>query len=230
VIFGGSLPKFKGVEVSTQEYVNLKYGITNPREVRQPIELGNVDRDDLASLFAELGFTKGAEIGVETGKYSQVLLSRNPNLKLNCIDAWEVYRGYREHLTQSKVDGLLETAKDRLKEYSNRTVFIKKYSADAAKDFPSKSLDFVYIDANHTLPYVIQDLYLWEPKVRHGGIIAGHDYCKRTNSNGYQVHVVEAVGAWAGAYQIKPWYVVGSKEIREGEKRDRPRSFFWVKP
>lgn len=215
--------------MNASEYINEKFGLKDPRGMRQPIELENMDRDDLATLFYELGYKKGAELGVETGKYSEVLLKRNPNLTLYCIDAWSVYRGYREHLTQSKVDGLLETAKDRLKPFGNRVKFIQKFTDEAAKDFPAKSLDFVYIDANHTLPFVIQDIVNWERIVRHGGIIAGHDFCRRAD-NGYQVHVVEAVTAYTGSYHVKPWFVVGSKAVREGEKRDRPRSFFWVKP
>lgn len=215
--------------MNAAEHIYRKFNLPNPREVRQPIELENMDRDDLAALFAELGFNKGAELGVETGKYSEVLLAANPKLRLYCIDAWSTYPGYREHVTQSKVDGLLQTAKDRLEKFGNRVTYVQKFTHDAAKDFPAKSLDFVYIDANHTLPFVIQDLVDWERIVRHGGIVAGHDYCKRAD-NGYQVHVVEAVQAYTQSYKVKPWFVVGSKGVREGEKRDRPRSFFWVKP
>lgn len=216
--------------MNAQEYINEKFNLKNPREQRQPVELPDIDRDGLATLFGELGYKKGAELGVETGKYSEVLLDKNPKLEtLYCIDAWQAYRGYREHVTQEKVDGLFATAQERLKRFEGRVAYIRKFSSEAAKHFPAKSLDFVYIDANHTLPYVIQDLCDWERIVRHGGIIAGHDYCKRAD-NGYQVHVVEAVNAFTQSYHVKPWYVVGNKEVKPGEKRDRPRSFFWVKP
>lgn len=221
--------QFNGAPVSEREYVMLKFGLKDPTYARQPIELPNMDRDDLARLFKELGYKKGAELGVETGKYSEVLLKANPDLTLYCVDAWQAYRGYREHVTQAKVDGLMATAMERLKPFGDRVKFIRKFTNDAAKDFPAKSLDFVYIDANHTLPFVVQDLCNWERVVRHGGIISGHDYCRRAD-NGYQVHVVEAVHAYTSAYHVAPWFVVGSKDVVLGEKRDRPRSFFWVKP
>ncbi len=195
---------------------------------RSPIELVDADRDDLALWLQELGYTKGAEIGVETGKYSKVLLDNNPNVHLHLVDAWKAYKGYRDHVTQSKVDGLLATAQDRLKDDTHRITFHRAYSLEAAKQFKDGSLDFVYIDANHALPYVMDDICAWEPKVRKGGMVAGHDYCKRGPGK-YQCHVVQAVHAYTDAFFVKPWFVVGRKDAVDGEKRDRPRSFFWIK-
>jgi predicted O-methyltransferase YrrM len=39
-----------------------------------------------------------------------------------------------------------------------------------------ESLDWVYIDADHRYESVLNDLRLVYPKVKHGGIIAGHDF------------------------------------------------------
>jgi hypothetical protein len=46
----------------------------------------------------------------------------------------------------------------------------------AAKLFPDNSVDFVYIDAEHSREALLRDLRLWWPKVKPGGIIGGHDY------------------------------------------------------
>ncbi len=40
-----------------------------------------------------------------------------------------------------------------------------------------QSLDFVYLDARHDFQGVFSDLIAWWPKLRIGGVIAGHDYC-----------------------------------------------------
>lgn len=50
------------------------------------------------------------------------------------------------------------------------------FSVDVAANFPDASIDFVFIDAAHDYPNVRADLCAWLPKVKHGGIIAGHDY------------------------------------------------------
>ena len=42
--------------------------------------------------------------------------------------------------------------------------------------FAEGSLDFVFIDAEHTFESVLDDLSAWWPKVRPGGLLAGHDY------------------------------------------------------
>lgn len=53
---------------------------------------------------------------------------------------------------------------------------IKSGSSEAAALFADKSVDFVFIDANHTYEFVKADVLAWLPKVKPGGIIAGHDY------------------------------------------------------
>lgn len=45
----------------------------------------------------------------------------------------------------------------------------------AAIDGP---VDFVYIDAAHDYESVKADIAAWWPKVKPGGILAGHDYCE----------------------------------------------------
>lgn len=49
-------------------------------------------------------------------------------------------------------------------------------SLDAAFEFADGSLDFVFLDARHTFEDVRRDLAAWWPKLRPGGLFAGHDY------------------------------------------------------
>ena len=49
-------------------------------------------------------------------------------------------------------------------------------SAAAAAKFQDASCSFVFIDADHSYEGVKRDIAAWLPKVRHGGVIAGHDY------------------------------------------------------
>jgi len=57
------------------------------------------------------------------------------------------------------------------------TEIIKK-SEIAAKDFEAESVDFVFIDAEHTYSAVIKDIESWYPKLKIGGVMCGHDYGK----------------------------------------------------
>lgn len=128
------------------------------------------NRNELAKYFGEQGFNKGAEIGVLSGSYSAELCKQNPNLKLYCIDMWDLnpsrYIGFRERKYEQAVK-VLEPYNCEL---------IKAYSLDAVKDFEDESLDFVYIDANHSFDNVMRDIIEWTRKVKKGGIVSGHDY------------------------------------------------------
>ena len=194
---------------------------------RSPIEIPNVGRDDLATLFHQLGFKVGAEVGVETGLYSQILCQRNPGLHLFAVDPWQAYRGYREHVIQADQDRLYEKAKARLSSFDCELV--RKFSVDAAKDFEDGALDFAYLDGNHEFSHVVNDLTSWAPKVRKGGIIAGHDYWQIVGRVRDLVHVMPAVWGYTQAWGIAPWFVLGTKAIVEGQTRDKPRSWMWVR-
>jgi len=205
-------------------------GLTPPGMRRMPIEIPNVGREDLATLFGVLGFTTGVEVGVQEGAYSEVLCARNPGLHLYCVDAWLAYDGYLEYVNQAKLDGFYETTRRRLRPYG--CTFLRMFSTTAAKDFADDSLDFVYLDGAHDFQHIAEDLVAWIPKVRLGGIISGHDFCRRTDQRGtsrYVVHVAEVVTAYTEGYHIAPWFLLGRKEALDGETRDRPRSFFWIK-
>lgn len=128
----------------------------------------------LAEYFRDQGFKIGAEVGVFDGYFSEHLCRTISNLKLYSVDPWEVYPGYRDHKFEQSMRAAETKAHERLAPYN--VEIIKKYSVDAAKDVPNGSLDFVYIDANHEYSHVKQDIELWAPKVRKGGIVAGDDY------------------------------------------------------
>lgn len=191
---------------------------------KRPVEIPNTNRETLARLFYLLGFQSGAEVGVERGHYSEVLCQQNPGVRLLCVDAWQAYRGYRDHVRQAKLDRFYAETAARLAPY--KATLVRQFSTEAAKDVPDGSLDFVYIDGNHNIENVIADLAAWSPKVRPGGIVAGHDFLPHRWPN--QMHVVQALHAWTDAYDIRPWFVLGRKEKRPGELRDDGRSWFYV--
>lgn len=170
-------------------------------------------RGELPKLFNDSGFTIGAEIGVERGKFSEELCIGNQNLiTLYCIDPWIPYKGNRRGGGEDKQRSSFEEAVERLSKHPVK--MIRKKSMDAVKDFEDNSLDFVYIDGNHDFDYVMQDIIEWSKKVRPGGIVAGHDYYHFHNSG-----VIEAVDAYILAHGIRHWYLTD----------ERMPTFFWVK-
>lgn len=64
---------------------------------------------------------------------------------------------------------------ERTKDIKN-IVKIRKKSMEAVKDFPDRSLDAVYIDAEHDEASVREDINEWRKKIKFGGYLCGHDY------------------------------------------------------
>ncbi len=152
-------------------------------------------REDLAMLFVGAG----AEIGVERGHYSKTILTKGEVEALYLVDPWKAYSGYREHVTQSKLDGFYDETLERL---AGGPVFpIREYSTQAAESFDDDTLDFVYIDANHSYDNVKADMDAWWPKVASGGIFSGHDYIKRKGQD-HMYGVVPAVNEWCEEHNI----------------------------
>ena len=150
------------------------------------------NRLDLAQYFNELGYKVGAEIGVFGGHYSEILCKAIPGLKLYCIDPWEGYKGYRDHKFESSFNRALAEAHEKLDQYDCE--FIQKFSLEAVGGFEDGSLDFVYIDGNHRYDYVRDDINVWAPRVKSGGIVAGDDYYRMPSGN---VGVIRAVDEYA---------------------------------
>jgi len=205
-------------------YIATKWSL--PLSQRSPIEIPNTNRETLARLFYLLGHTTGVEVGTERGEYADCLLRGNPLLALRCVDLWKSYAGYRDHVNQRKLDRFYAETQARLAPYGSRVMLMRQWSVEAAAQIPDASLDFVYLDGNHSFPYVVADLAAWSPKVRAGGIIAGHDFRRHKWPN--QMHVEQVIYGWTDAYDIHPWFVLGRKAKVDGELRDDGRSWFWV--
>lgn len=214
--------------MTTPDYVHRYLAQTYSLDLsaRGPIEIPNTNRETLAQMFGTLGYRVGVEVGTERGLYAEVLCRENPGVTLYCVDAWKAYRGYRDHVDQRKLDRFFDETTARLRPY--HAELVRMFSVEAAATFTNASQDFVYLDGNHRLEQVVADLAAWAPKVRPGGIIAGHDYLKAKLPS--LMHVPQAIHAWVDAYQIRPLLVLGRHAKIEGEKRDDGRSWFYVQP
>jgi len=194
---------------------------------RKPVlTIPNVGRDNLAQWLHALGCETGVEVGVAKGHYSEVLCKANPQMKIYGVDAWQPYEGYDDYISVEGLNSMYEASVARMAPYQNYTI-IRAWSSDAVKQFEDNSLDFVYLDANHADPFISEDIELWNQKIRPGRILAGHDYVKWI---GVDYGVMEAVHSYAGNNNIKPYFVLGSKNSKPGDERDKYRSWMWIKP
>jgi hypothetical protein len=128
----------------------------------------------------------GVEIGVYKGVFSELLLRIAQPKTLHLVDPWvssdaDEHRGamYSEgRASQTAMDEILAGVKSRFAKpiENGRIVIHREMSNVAMKTFADDSLDFVYIDGDHTERGVTVDLDWAFRKVKRGGLICGDDY------------------------------------------------------
>lgn len=83
----------------------------------------------------------------------------------------------KERFNGDFYDVFLQNMEDcDLKEYITP---IRKPSLEAVKEFEDNSIDFLFIDGDHSYNAVIKDINAWYRKVKRGGVMAGHDLPQR---------------------------------------------------
>tara|TARA_B110000008_G_C16956940_1_gene558584 strand:+ start:1575 stop:2213 length:639 start_codon:yes stop_codon:yes gene_type:complete len=123
----------------------------------------------------------GVEVGVAGGEHALSLLENLNISMLYLIDPYEMYEEYVKGEgsnygeTQLPLDETFLKAEKLLDRYEKQTRFVKKLSNSAVKEIEG-NIDFIYIDGNHDYKFVKEDLELYYPIVKSGGVIGGHDF------------------------------------------------------
>lgn len=127
----------------------------------------------------------GAEIGVLKANTAMRLLKARNNITHIMIDAWEVPPAGSPYAksgddnsakAQEEHDGAYKITCQRVSAFGERAVIKRMLSEEAAREIENNSLDYVFIDADHSYEGVKKDIRLWRPKVKPGGWIGFHDY------------------------------------------------------
>jgi predicted O-methyltransferase YrrM len=136
------------------------------------------NRLDIGDFLKKLSLNnKGVEVGTFKGEFASHIL-KNWSGKLYMVDIWKPVNS-DEYVDLTNNVYYLDAFKDtmeNIKGYEDRGFMLRMDSKEASKLFNDESLDFVYIDANHTYDAVKEDLKCWYNKVRVGGVVMGHDY------------------------------------------------------
>lgn len=132
-------------------------------------------RIDLYKLLPQNPVT--AEIGVAEGFFSRDICEKWKPSKHYLVDNWSPIGAKGDgSFPKEWHDKNHSDAIDRMKPFENISMFLIGPSYTMALMVPDLSLDIVYIDADHSYEGVKKDLESWFPKVKIGGVIAGHDY------------------------------------------------------
>lgn len=185
----------------------------------RPAFIPDVTRLDLPQFLVDMGYKVGAEIGVHKGRYTEKFCE--VGLKMYAVDPWRGFSGQgRSQQRQEQQDEVYNKAVRVLSRFPSCEI-VKKTSMEAVHTFRNRSLDFVYIDADHNFPNVACDVFEWEKKVRPGGVVAGHDYFNTSPySRNIVCHVKAVLQAYTTLFDIENWYVFDD---------ERWMTWMWIK-
>ena len=150
----------------------------------------------------------GVEVGTQHGVFAKVI-AKGWCGNIYCVDLWpdeEIFE-----VAQSNLD-------------DPRFKLFRGDSVETAAQFVDGGFDWVYIDADHHYENVKRDIEAWYPKVRAGGIVAGHDYVDYLDmgviqavnefaaEHGYEVGLTTKDQPWNGV-QFPTWWFQKRLEV-----------------
>lgn len=145
--------------------------------VRNEILFPFVDEASENSLYVELGVFVGGNLV----RIADRIVQKNKNIRVVGVDNWQFSNISSESMDFAKInagDDFKSICRNNLdKNNFNFVELLNSNSNDAVSHFDDASIDCLFIDALHSSKeYHLNELELWMPKIKNGGIIAGHDW------------------------------------------------------
>jgi hypothetical protein len=133
-----------------------------------------------SSFLAATNLARVAEVGVWKGGFAAAMLASCPAIETYVmVDPW---RHLDEWNKPANVDGdtfeaIRLEAMAKTEFAASRRRVLRGTTLEVIDEIEDASLDFAYIDGDHTLRGIVTDLIAMRPKIRPGGFLGGDDFC-----------------------------------------------------
>ena len=128
-----------------------------------------VNQIEDGDILVEVGSWKGRS----TSFLAVEIVNSNKNVDFYCVDTWE---GSVEHQGLNFLPQLYDIFLNNMRPVEGYYIPLKMTSFEASKKFEDGTLKFVFLDASHEYQDIKNDIKFWLPKIKPGGVLAGHDY------------------------------------------------------
>lgn len=167
------------------------YDNLGPKEwVDKQIEYGCIEnhisgKGLLLELQKKTGDLVCCEIGVCHGFSSEYFLKNISNIKTYyAIDNYPVFTDWDgTRLTFERQEETKNRCKERLDVFDSKVIFIYEDSSKYHSNFEDDFFDFIFVDGDHSYEATLKDIQNYWPKMKKGGLFAGHDINLQTVSN-----------------------------------------------
>lgn len=159
------------------------------RSELQKLVSGTTSRFQIWSRFITAINAKSiAEIGVWKGEFARYLLGQcNLIERYYRIDPWQKLTHWNKPLNvdAQSFDYVYTEAMNNTAFAAQKVVVLRGKTKDTIDSIPDESLDFAYIDGDHTLRGITIDLIKLFPKLKENAFIGGDDF----TNNPWQHHI-----------------------------------------
>jgi len=159
---------------------------------------------DRCHQFAEFPLKTVVEVGSYVGDSTEIFSNNFDNVV--AIDPWKNSYDDKDGSSYLYPMNMIEAQFDELVKSKGNIKKIKTTSVKGAKQYKDESLDMVYIDAVHQYKNVVEDMKVWYPKIKYGGILSGHDFTP--NFPGCMKAIKEYIGSPTLLSRDTSWGVV----------------------
>jgi len=178
--------------------------------------------DFLSGLMLSQGYKTFVEVGCKEGRTTGHILKIVPDSRVTAIDPWITQDATTDKTKETYADWDFKKIEAEFNANiagnEDRCMMLRKTSEDAVNfdvfddDRPDwKGIDLIFIDALHDYEHVKQDIALWWPKVKIGGVLSGHDFnhrwpgCERAVAEAFDLMQV-------GVGPDSVWFVIKQSE------------------
>lgn len=119
------------------------------------------------------------EVGVWKGDYARQMLQGCESIKrYYMIDPWATLPDWNKPLNDPSIrfEEVFEEAMNKTAFAASKIVVLRGRTKEVIDRIPDGSLDFAYVDGDHTLRGIVTDLIRLYPKIKQGGLIGGDDF------------------------------------------------------
>lgn len=121
------------------------------------------------AVFVEVG----AFLGASTAYMAVEIINSGKRIAFHTVDSWE---GSAEIGHFFKDRDIYQQFRAYIAQVAHAVTVHRMRSTEAAERFEDGSIDFCFIDAAHDYDNCKADIEAWLPKMKPGGLLAGHDY------------------------------------------------------
>lgn len=178
-----------GYFVGSSEWGNLSY-LTSPDSNQQQALscpkpfIPPPKRAQIGSLLEQEGMKVGLELGVQKGIFAEETLRQWSGCeRYVLVDLWSHQEHYKDlaNVDNNAHDNNYLQAMAAVKPFQEKVKIevCRNFTSVCVDQFEDESFDYIYVDARHDFKGVYEDMVAYWPKLKPGGLYAGHDYVEQ---------------------------------------------------